>query len=195
MRIIAGAARGRTLAAPSHGTRPTSDRVRESMFSTLQSMLTGEGRSWSGLHVIDGYAGSGALGLEALSRGAVSVVLVEKRAQCAEVIRRNAERVGLPGTRVVVGTVRSLARRAPGGPPADLVLLDPPYDVPSATIAQELGELHSAGWLASGAIVVVERPAGQAQSPMPWPGARRDYGDTALWYGRVTDGREERDDA
>ena len=195
MRIIAGAARGRTLAAPSHGTRPTSDRVRESMFSTLQSMLTAEDRAWSDLDVIDGYAGSGALGLEALSRGARSVILVEKRAQAADVIRRNVDRVGLPGARVVVSAMHALARRAPDGRPAGLVLLDPPYEVASGSIAAELRELAAADWIAPGAIIMVERPAGEAASPLPWGGEQRVYGDTALWYGRCAVDREERGDA
>ena len=168
MRIIAGAARGRPLSAPAHGTRPTSDRVRESMFSSLQSMLLGQGRAWSDVHVIDGYSGSGALGLEALSRGAQSVVLVEQRAQAAEVIRRNVERVGLPGARIVVSPFRAFARSVPDGPPADLVLLDPPYAVAADAIAGELRMLASAGWLSPEAIVVVERPAGEEASPLPW---------------------------
>jgi 16S rRNA (guanine966-N2)-methyltransferase len=195
VRIIAGAARGRTLAVPSHGTRPTPDRVREAMFSTLQSMLAGEDRTWSELHVIDAYAGSGALGLEALSRGAASVLLVEKRAAAAQVIRRNIARVGLPGARVAVTTAASLARRTPDGPPADLIVLDPPYEVLSATIGDELTALVAAGWVAPDAIVVVERPASATQPPMPWPAERREYGDTALWYGRVAVEREERDGA
>ena len=195
MRIIAGAARGRTLAVPPHGTRPTSDRVRESMFSTLQSMLIAEDRAWAGVRVIDGYAGSGALGLEALSRGAASVLLIEKRAQAADVIRRNIVKVGLPGARVIVGSVRSVARRTPDGEPAGLLLLDPPYEVPAASIVEEIRGLRDAGWLAPGAIVVVERPANDEQSPLPWPGERRAYGDSALWYGRAAVEREERDDA
>lgn len=195
MRIIAGAARGRTLSVPAHGTRPTPDRVREAMFSTLQSMLTAEDRTWSALHVIDAYAGSGALGLEALSRGAASLLLVEKRAPAAQVIRGNIERVGLPGARVIVGSLASLTRRAPDGSPADLVMLDPPYEVSSSAIADELAGVVAAGWVAPDAIVVVERPARATQSPMPWPAERREYGDTALWYGRVAVDREERDDA
>lgn len=195
MRIISGAARGRTLSVPAHGTRPTPDRVREAMFSTLQSMLVADDRSWAELHVIDAYAGSGALGLEALSRGAASVLLVEKRAPAAQVIRGNIERVGLPGAGVVVTSLASLARRAPDGAPAGLVLLDPPYEVPSTTIADELTALAAAGWVAPDAIVVVERPASATQPPMPWPAERREYGDTALWYGRAAVDREERDDA
>ena len=195
MRIIAGAARGRALSVPAHGTRPTPDRVREALFSTLQSILIAEDRPWPEIHVIDGYAGSGALGLEALSRGAASVLLVEKRTAAADVIRRNIEKVGLPGARVVVGTVRSLARRAPDGPPADLVLLDPPYETAAAAIAGDLDALLASGWLVPGAIVVVERPAGDEASPMSWGGERRAYGDTALWYGRAAVEREERGDA
>ena len=188
---MAGDLRGRRI--ESHvgdATRPTTDKVREAVFNALGSLDLVDGA-----RVLDLFAGSGALGLEALSRGAASVLLVEKRAPAAQVIRRNVERVGLPGARVVVSSLASLARRAADGPPAGLVLLDPPYDVASTTIADELTALVASGWVASDAIVVVERPASAPQSPMPWPGERREYGDTALWYGRAAVDREERDDA
>jgi len=156
------------------------------MFSSLQSILTAQDRPWSALHVLDAYAGSGALGLEALSRGAASVLLVDKRAAAAEVIRRNIERVGIPGARVAVSTIRALARRPADGPRFDLVLADPPYDIPATQVADELRDLVRAGWLAPDAQVVVERPRSDPRSPIPWTDVeRREYGDTVLWYGRV----------
>lgn len=196
-RIIAGSARGRRLSVPSNGTRPTSDRVRESLFSTVQSLLTADDRAWSSLHVIDAYAGSGALGLEALSRGASSVLLIEKRAPAAAIIRRNIEVIGLPGARVITSSVQALARRPVEGPPAGLVLVDPPYEVSSLTIAGELRDLCASGWLEPDALIVVERPRADPQSPLPWSvEQRREYGDTVLWYGRVApDAGEERGDA
>lgn len=196
MRIIAGAARGRQLAVPQRGTRPTPDRVREALFSTLQSMLSAEDRAWSSVHVLDAYAGSGALGLEALSRGAASVVLVEKRPAAAAVIRANAERVGLPGASVVACSVRALAGRPPQGPPVALVLLDPPYETASATIREELEALAAGGWLEPDALVVVERPRSASESPLPWDEVdRREYGDTVLWYGRADQRGKEPGDA
>lgn len=184
-RIIAGVAKGRRLSVPPAGTRPTSDRVRESMFSTIDSLFAARGLAWASARVIDGYAGSGALGLEALSRGAASVLFIEKRAPAAALIRRNIALVGLPGARVIATSVRSLARRPVEGPPASLILLDPPYEVSSATICEEVRALADSGWLEPGALVVVERPRSETSSPLPWPtDQQRAYGDTVLWYGR-----------
>lgn len=180
-RIIAGAAGGRRLAVPPAGTRPTSDRVRESMFATLESMLLREGRGWEGLRVADLFAGSGALGFEAASRGASSVVLVERARGALAVLRSNAEALGLAGCAVAAADAAAWCR-APRGP-FDLVLVDPPYDLPSGEVAVLLTALAPS--LAPGAVIVVERRAGD---PCPLPGGfeadERRYGDTVLWYGR-----------
>lgn len=184
-RIIAGQARGRRLSVPSRGTRPTSDRVRESMFSTLNSLLVSEGRVWEEIDVLDLYAGTGALGLEALSRGARSVTLVESDRAAARLLRSNCAAVGLPGAHVVERRVGSLGRsdqRAAG-----LVFVDPPYSVASAVIATELVQLSAAGWIAPSALIVLERPDRDAETPLPegWTILdERRYGDTRLWYGR-----------
>ena len=184
-RIIAGSARGRRLSVPASGTRPTADRVREALFSTLQSMLDARGVAWSSLTVLDGYAGSGALGLEALSRGAASVTFVEKRAPAAAIIRRNIGLVGLPGSTVVTSSMGTFTARNGEATPFGLVLLDPPYDVSSQTIAGELRALGDRGVLEPDAIIVVERARADDRSPLPWDvDQRREYGDTALWYGR-----------
>ena len=186
-RIIAGAARGRRLAVPGHGTRPTSDRVRESLFSSLDSALLAEGTSWLEVTVLDLYAGSGALGLEALSRGARAAVLVERARAALPVLRANVAAVGLPGAHVVAADVDRLAGLAPIAGPADLVLADPPYDVSSTVLPARLASLLDAGWIAPGARVIVERSARDVQSPLPdgWPeDRRRAFGDTVLWYGR-----------
>ncbi|WP_250447061.1 16S rRNA (guanine(966)-N(2))-methyltransferase RsmD [Actinotalea sp. C106] len=180
-RIVAGRAGGRTLKVPPRGTRPTSDRVREALFSRLEHRGLLDGTV-----VLDLYAGSGALGLEAASRGARQVVLVESARAAAEVCRQNLRTVGLTGVDVVAATVASYLRTPPGadGDLADLALLDPPYDVGEEDLAEVLELL--APHLAPGAVVVVER---SARSPEPrWPvpalalADRRGYGDTALWF-------------
>lgn len=178
MRIVAGLARGRVVAAPpGRDTRPTSDRAREGLFSTLASLT-----DLDGARVLDLYAGSGAVGLEALSRGAASAVLVESDMRAATVIRRNAETVGLPGARVVVDRVERFLAAAPAA--FDVVFCDPPYDVSDEILARVLAAVP----LAPGGVLVVER---SSRSPSPvWPEGvegvkERRYGEGTLWYGRA----------
>ena len=192
-RIIAGSARGRRLAVPAKGTRPTSDRVREAMFSALSSMLAEQCTPWADVRVLDGYAGSGALGLESLSRGAASAVLVERHPAAADVIRRNISEVGLDGARLICSSLRAAAERRNPGEPCTLVLLDPPYDIAASAIAEELESLDSGGWISAAAIAVIERPRADESSPFPpgWSRVRhRAYGDTVLWYGQRTSAPE-----
>lgn len=189
-RVIAGAARGRRLAVPPAGTRPTSDRVREAVLSAVQSRLGALG----GLHVLDLYAGSGAVGLETLSRGAEHVLLVERDRRALEVLRANVGVVGLPGAVALGGDVVALTGHAPpasAAPPYDLVFLDPPYDRPDAEVVAVLAGLADHGWLADGALVLVERA--RRGDALRWPEGYepdrdRTYGETvvraALWYGR-----------
>jgi len=181
-RIIAGVAGGRTLRTPpGSSTRPTSDRVREALFSALDAR-----DAVRGSRVLDLYAGSGALGLEAASRGAASVVLVESDRRAADVIARNIRDLGLAGVQVRRSAVGALLAAEPGpSDAADLVLVDPPYDVDEDALAVVLRRL-GAGWLAPGGLVVVER---STRSPEPtWPdGIRREveprkYGETTIWY-------------
>ncbi|MFM9134457.1 MAG: 16S rRNA (guanine(966)-N(2))-methyltransferase RsmD [bacterium] len=194
VRIVGGAASGRRLSVADRGTRPTSERVREALFSALGSALG----SWDGVSVLDLYCGSGALGLEALSRGAASVTLVERDRAVARILRENVAQGGLPGAHVVVSDVHRLLTSAPpAGSPFDVAFLAPPYDVPDAQVTALLGRLRGPGWLRGEAIAVVERPVrtspGVGESPWPegWvPLRRRDYGDTALWYGRVATGEK-----
>jgi 16S rRNA (guanine966-N2)-methyltransferase len=188
-RIIAGAARGRRLAVPPVGTRPTSDRVREAVFSAVESTLGPLG----GARVLDLYAGSGAIGLEALSRGAAEVLLVERDRAALAVLRRNVDTVGLPGARVLADDATRAVARPPsvgGGGPLDLVYVDPPYDLPAAEVESVLAGLAT-GWLAEGALVLVERSRRDADLAWPpgyEPERTRTYGETvvlgALWYGR-----------
>ncbi|MFD5866776.1 16S rRNA (guanine(966)-N(2))-methyltransferase RsmD [Agromyces sp. NPDC127015] len=181
-RIIAGSAGSLTLQVPRSGTRPTSDRVREAIFSALESR-----DAIDGARVLDLYAGSGALGLESASRGAGEVVLVERASAAAEICRRNADAVRRAArgagarVRVVQRAVAAYLEGAAAG--FDLVFIDPPYDLGEPALARDLELL--APLLAEDAIVVVER---SSRSPEPtWPtgieaSRRRDYGETTLWW-------------
>ena len=190
--MIAGAAGGRRLAVPKGmTTRPTSDRAREGLFASLQSDLG----TLKGSRVLDLYAGSGAVGLEALSRGAGEVLLVESDTRAAAVIKANIGTVAIPGATVVTDRAERLLTRPPaagGGDAAsaasaryDLVFADPPYAVTDAAVARVLTLLRD-GWLADGALVVVERAT--RSGPFDWPpgylpGKSRRYGEATFWYG------------
>ncbi len=165
---------GRRIAVPAKGTRPTTDRVRESLFNILTVR-----RDMTGLAVLDLYAGSGALGLEALSRGAASALFVESDARSAAVIARNIETLGLPGATLRRAAVAAVLAGSPS--PVDLVLADPPYDVGNGEIEGVLAAL--AGWAHEGTVAVVERAA--AGAALTWPDGwdvwqPRVYGDTRL---------------
>lgn len=182
-RIVAGAAGGRTLQVPARGTRPTSDRVREALFSRLE-----HADLLDGARVLDLYAGSGALGLEAASRGAREVVLVEHARVAADVCRRNVSALRLADVRVAQEKVLPfLLRTAPQD--VDLALVDPPYELAEPELAAVLTAL--AARLAPGAVVVVER---SVRSPEPaWPDTidrtdERRYGETVLWFAEHDDG-------
>lgn len=182
-RIISGRAGGTVLDVPAKGTRPTSDRVRESLFGALDSA-----ELIDGARVLDLYAGSGALGLESLSRGAVTADLVELSAPAAALIRKNAERLRTAGVRGVARVHRANATTFAEASTAewDLVFLDPPYDVTDEEVTRVLTAL--APRLSPDAAVIVERAK---RSPAPeWdaaglaPDRNRTYGDTTLWWGR-----------
>jgi 16S rRNA (guanine966-N2)-methyltransferase len=178
-RIVAGKAGGRRLKVPPKGTRPTSERVREALFNALE--VAGE---LDGSRVLDLYAGSGALGLEALSRGAVDALFVESGRQATEILKGNVADVGLGGTvrsgqveAVVAGSVTQAF---------DLVLIDPPYAVDSAQLGAILAALAAGGWVAGGALVVIERATRDGEPDWPAhfePMRVKRYGDTALHWG------------
>ena len=197
-RIIAGLAGGRRLAVPSgQSTRPTSDRAREALFSSLEVLLRETGREGlAGTAVLDLYAGSGAVGLEALSRGAARVVLVESDARALAVLRANAAALGMAGAQVVGAAVaRALARPAPCA--FDAVFADPPYAVPDAEVAGALSAALAGGWLAPDAVAVVERSARGGEFGWPpgfGPARFRRYGEAVLWYGRAGQFSEPRTD-
>ncbi|AVH56274.1 16S rRNA (guanine(966)-N(2))-methyltransferase RsmD [Streptomyces dengpaensis] len=185
-RVIAGRAGGRRLAVPpGTGTRPTSDRAREGLFSTWQSLLGGP---LEGERVLDLYAGSGAVGLEALSRGAGHALLVEADARAARVIRENVKALGLPGAEVRSGKAEQIIQTAAPAAPYDLVFLDPPYAVSDDDLREILLTLRAEGWLADEALVTVERSTrgGAFGWPDDFEGVRaRRYGEGTFWYGRA----------
>jgi 16S rRNA (guanine966-N2)-methyltransferase len=194
-RVIAGEAGGRRLAVPpGTTTRPTSDRAREGLFASLLSELG----TFDGRRVLDLYAGSGAIGLEALSRGAERVLLVESDARAAAVIKANVAAVGMPGATVAVDRAERLLSRPPAAATAsaaasasaeagryDVVLADPPYALAEAAVTRVLTLLEG-GWLADGALVVIERAT--RSGPLDWPpgylpSKSRRYGEATFWYG------------
>jgi 16S rRNA (guanine966-N2)-methyltransferase len=176
-RIVAGAAGGRRLEVPPSGTRPTSDRVREALFSALEATV-----GLDGARVLDLYAGSGALGLEALSRGAVKATFVESDRRAADILRRNARGLGLPGADVRFGTVRSVLA-APPEERYDVVFVDPPYALEEQELADVLAALPA--WTEPEATLVVERSS-RGEDPR-WPEGveplrSRKYGETTLHW-------------
>lgn len=182
MRIIGGRLGGRRLRTPpGDATRPTSDRVREALFSALEAELG----SLHGFRFLDLYAGSGAVGLEAVSRGAEALTAVEADRRAAGVVRANAAALEIAAD-VRAQPVERVLAGGPGGPAYDVVFLDPPYSR-SADLPGVLGLLLDHGWLAPDALVVVET---SRRTPEPaWPPVlaldrRRLYGETVLWYVR-----------
>lgn len=188
-RVVAGTARGRRLQVPPGDTRPTTDRAREALFSALGHTL-----DWSQAAVLDAFAGSGALGLEAASRGAPQVLLVERDRRAAAVLRSNAEVVAPDSAaqvRVMVADTWRLGERAAAAgwlAPCGLVLLDPPYREPGAKVAALLDRLVAGGWCAADAVAVVERAARDDAFAWPagWRGiADRRYGESRFFTARL----------
>jgi len=190
-RIIAGIAGSRQLAAPASPTRPTSDRIRESIFNRLENWDALEGA-----RVVDLYAGTGALALEAISRGAASAVLVEKDAKAAAVCAKN---IGFIEAALQSAKVKASMRvqqksvdaylSTAGSVEFDLVFIDPPYDIENRDITENLGKV--APLLAMDAIVVLERSSRTPRAELPADLVLEDeksYGDTVVyWIGRAAD--------
>jgi 16S rRNA (guanine966-N2)-methyltransferase len=185
-RVIAGAARGRRLAVPpGNGTRPTSDRAREGLFSTWESLRRG---TLHGARVLDLFGGSGAVALEAVSRGAAHALIVEADPKAVKVIRENVRALNLPGAEVRSGKAERIIVAEPPRDPYDLVFLDPPYAVEEAAVREILITLADGGWIAAGAVVTVERStrSGDFSWPEGYEAVReRRYGEGVLWYGRA----------
>lgn len=178
-RIVAGAAGGRRLKVPPKGTRPTSERVREALFSSLESMM-----DLDGARVLDLYAGSGALGFEALSRGAGHATFVESDRRAAEVLKSNAKDLGFAGVMIANRTAEAYATTE--GEKFDVVFADPPYAVTDDELAKVLHGLRHR--LAPDAVLVVERASRSGEPAWPdgvEPLRAKRYGDTAVYWGQV----------
>ncbi|GAA0604317.1 16S rRNA (guanine(966)-N(2))-methyltransferase RsmD [Streptomyces crystallinus] len=184
-RVIAGRAGGRRLAVPpGNGTRPTSDRAREGLFSTWEALLG----TLEGIRVADLYAGSGAVGLEALSRGAAHALLVEADARAVKTVRDNVRVLGLPGAEVRNGKAEQIVAGSAPETPFDVVFLDPPYAVTDDDLREILLTLRTGGWLADECLVTVERSTRGGEFGWPQgfePLRARRYGEGTLWYGRA----------
>lgn len=182
-RIVAGSLGGRRLDAPlGRATRPTSDRVREALFNTLDSVT-----DLAGARFADLYAGSGAVGLEALSRGASHVLLVESDPKAARAARANIGKLA-PGSavRLVRSSVSTALADEPDAP-YDIIFADPPYTLRDERLVELQEALLDGGWLAPDAVVVIERASRSA--PVVWVRSltelrTRRYGETTLWYGQ-----------
>ena len=173
LRVIAGSAGGMRLVAPK-GARPTTDRVKESLFASL-------GDAVDGAVVLDLFAGSGALAIEALSRGAARALLVDRDRHAIDAIRRNLATTGFADrARAQASAAVAFLRRVPPEAPFDFVFCDPPYDLDAAPLDAVLAGLAAPGFLASAATVVLEARAGAGPAlPAGWQVARqRTYGDT-----------------
>lgn len=182
MRIVGGRFRGRTLAGPrSDAIRPTSDRLRETIFNILGH---GYGDPVTGTRVIDLFAGTGAMGIEALSRGAAFCLFVDEAAQARGLVRENIEALGLGGSTRLFRRDATRMGAAAGNEPFSLVFCDPPYSHDLAPRA--LASCAEGGWLAEGALVVVEEAHGvEVRLPKPFEEhERRDYGETKVVFGR-----------
>jgi len=182
-RVVAGSYGGRRLAVPPSQTRPTSEKVREALGSALNAL-----DAITGVSVLDLYAGSGAVAIELLSRGAERAVLVEQNKQAAGIARKNLASVDGSGE-VVTSSVISFVG-APASQQFDVVFIDPPYDLPTADVQAVLASLATNNWLAPDAVVVVERR--HRDGAIEWPPGIRSYrnkryGDTTLYYGLAGD--------
>jgi 16S rRNA (guanine966-N2)-methyltransferase len=180
MRVVGGRLRGRMLSAPtSQAIRPTSERLRETIFDILASRYA---EMLEGARVVDLFAGSGALGIEAISRGADFALFVDSGAEARALLRANVEALALGGVTRIWRADATKLGRAPAGPPFDLAFLDPPYGQGLASPA--LAALVSGGWLRPDAVAIVEESA-EAEVAAPEGltlADTRTYGDTQLAF-------------
>ncbi|CAB4544933.1 COG0742 N6-adenine-specific methylase [actinobacterium SCGC AAA044-D11] len=183
MRIIAGSSKGKTLFSPTGKTRPTSDRAREGLFSSLDS----EFGSMSELNFLDLFSGSGAVGVEALSRGAANVYSVEDHSPTAGIAAKNFELVSNPSGKFTV--ITSTAERFVATPHQisfDIIFMDPPYDLANSEIEKILTEINSNNLLKRNGIIAIERETKKAQFAWPEPFIEekvRSYGQGSIFYG------------
>lgn len=176
-RIISGSARGRTLKVPASGTRPTSDRVRESIFNSLQHRLG----NWHDLRVLDLFAGSGAFAFESLSRGAGHATAVDKAASAIDIIKANAATLAMPVT--VVRRDAEAFTKDYSGPAFDVVFIDPPYEFPTESVTALIRHLIERSAVAESSVIVVERSARSEPIFVPDPlteADQRSIGETSV---------------
>ena len=192
-RIIAGQAKGQRIEVPTRGTRPTSDRVREACFSAIESWMNAHSLTWQEVQFIDLFGGSGAVGLEAASRGATAVTIVEKNAATSRVIASNAKRLGLHVSVATADAATWSPTHAHALVSTWIIYIDPPYDWEDLAMRTLIGKLSGFPEF-EGALLVIERGI---RSPSPLselpPGVLGDswdrtYGDTRIWYGHLVGG-------
>ena len=181
-RIIGGDFRGRSIKVPDAETRPTSSRVREAIFSSVEHAVSG----LDDLRVLDLFSGSGAFGIESISRGATEAVLVEKDLRAADTLHSNVANFGIKNARVVIADAFSDVAQKSSRGTFDVVFIDPPYSIEDEQVNALLANLVGNDWLNEYALVVVERGS---RSQVVWPESieelrKKVYGDTSIWYGQ-----------
>ena len=191
-RIIGGDFRGRSIKVPDAETRPTSSRVREAIFSSVEHAVSG----LDDLRVLDLFSGSGAFGIESISRGAAEAVLIEKDLRAADTLHTNVANFGIKNARVVIADAFSEVAQKSGRGTFDVVFIDPPYVFEDQDVNLLISNLVANDWLNDYALIVVERGS---RSQVQWPESveelrKRVYGDTSIWYGQYLANEDPEDD-
>lgn len=191
-RIIGGDFRGRSLKVPDAETRPTSSRVREAIFSSVEHAVSG----LDDLRVLDLFSGSGAFGIESISRGAAEAVLIEKDLRAADTLHTNVANFGIKKARVVIADAFTDVAQKSGRGTFDVVFIDPPYSFADQDVNSLIANLVSNDWLNDYALIVVERGS---RSQVQWPESveelrKKVYGDTSIWYGQYLTNEDPEDD-
>ena len=187
-RIIGGDFRGRSIKVPDAETRPTSSRVREAIFSSVEHAVSG----LDDLRVLDLFSGSGAFGIESISRGATEAVLIEKDLRAADTLHSNVANFGIKNARVVIADVFTEVSQKSGRGSFDVVFIDPPYSFEDGQVNALIRQLAENDWLNEYALIVVERGS---RSQVVWPESveelrKKVYGDTTIWYGQYLNGND-----
>lgn len=191
-RIIGGDFRGRSIKVPDAETRPTSSRVREAIFSSVEHAVSG----LDDLRVLDLFSGSGAFGIESISRGAVEAVLIEKDLRAADTLHTNVANFGIKNARVVIADAFIDVAQKSGRGTFDVVFIDPPYAFEDEQVNILISNLVANDWLNDYALIVVERGS---RSQVQWPETieelrKKVYGDTSIWYGQYLSNEDPEDD-
>jgi 16S rRNA (guanine966-N2)-methyltransferase len=191
-RIIGGDFRGRSIKVPDAETRPTSSRVREAIFSSVEHAVSG----LDDLRVLDLFSGSGAFGIESISRGAAEAVLIEKDLRAADTLHTNVANFGIKNARVVIADAFSEVAQKSGRGTFDVAFIDPPYVFEDQDVNLLISNLVANDWLNDYALIVVERGS---RSQVQWPESveelrKKVYGDTSIWYGQYLANEDPEDD-